>query len=218
MAEKRKYFDRDKYAVEQEQKIIDAAIEKAKEEQAAERQERLRAKKKKQQRIGREIKSKVTKTPEAKQPANDDKAHLRQLDREQAWDLYAFNKRAALEQELEEFYDRKKIVKEIATYERHLKRHDTAWGRKFGKYNEYSELIKAKKLSLENIDMRIAEQRSKLEKELDKTNPYKLKNQSGGQELNPTIDFEKERKQRELENQNRPPDDQDNNRTFNLDR
>ena len=74
------------------------------------------------------------------------------------------------------------------------------------------------RIKIENIDMRIAEQRSKLEKELDKTNPYKLKNQSGGQELNPTIDFEKERKQRELENQNRPPDDQDNNRTFNLDR
>jgi hypothetical protein len=200
------------------QRIEDAAIEKAKKDAEAEKQAKSTTKKKKQQRVGREIKNRVTKTPEKQYPANDDKHHLKQLDKEQAWDKEAQSKWLALERKLKEVYERKKLVKTIEIYERQLKRYDTAWGRRLGKYNELEQEIKAKKMTLENIDMRIAEERSKLENELAKTSPYRRKNQGGGQDLRPTIDFEKSQKQKKDKDEKRPSKDLDDDRTFNLDR
>lgn len=233
VAQERQYFDRDKQEREQLQRMEDAAIEKAKQEEEAEKQARARAqeqqtdageKKKRQEkplqsewntRAGNEKEKPLT---FIKRPANDDKKHLVQLDKEQAWDKEAFSKRAALERKLEEAYEREKLVKAIEAYERQLQRYDTPWGRKLGKYKELSEEIKAQKLTLENIDMRITEERSKLENELAKTSPYRDKKQSGGQDLNPAIDFEKARKQREDKGQNRQLPDRDDDRTYNLDR
>ncbi|MCB0539855.1 MAG: hypothetical protein KDE33_20230, partial [Bacteroidetes bacterium] len=206
----RQYFDRDKQEREQLQRIEDAAIEKARKEQEA---EKTAVKK-----PVREIKSKVNTTPEQQFPANDDKQHLKQLDKEQAWDKEAFNKRAALERKLKEVYEREKLVKTLEAYERQLRRYDTAWGRRLGKYKELSEDIEAKKLTLENIDMRIAEERSKLENDLAKTSPYQNKKQGGGQDLNPTIDFEKAREQREDRQRKRPSQDRDDDKNYNLDR
>lgn len=218
VAADRQYFDRDKQEREQLQRIEDAAIEKAKQEQEVEKQAKSAAKIKKSQSIGGEIKNEVTRISKKQYPANDDRRHLKQLDKEQAWDLEAFNKRDALERKLEEVYEREKLVKTIEAYERQLKRYDTSWGRRLGKYKELSEEIQAQKLTLENVDMRIAEERSKLENELAKTSPYRVKKQSGGQDLTPTIDFEKSRKQREENGKNRPPKDLDDDRTYNLDR
>jgi hypothetical protein len=218
VADDRQYFDRDKQEREQLQRIEDAAIEKAKKDAEAEKQAKSTTKKKKQQRVGREIKNRVTKTPEKQYPANDDKHHLKQLDKEQAWDKEAQSKWLALERKLKEVYERKKLVKTIEIYERQLKRYDTAWGRRLGKYNELEQEIKAKKMTLENIDMRIAEERSKLENELAKTSPYRRKNQGGGQDLRPTIDFEKSQKQKKDKDEKRPSKDLDDDRTFNLDR
>ena len=233
VADERMYFDRDKQEREQLQRIEDAAIEKAKRDGEAEKQARAKPQeqkpdadeKKKMQgkslqtewntRAGKE----KDKLPIfAKRPLNDDKKHLVQLDKEQAWDAEAFSKRAALERKLEEVYEREKQVKTIEAYERQLQRYDTPWGRRLGKYKELSEEIKAQKLTLENIDMRIAEERSKLENEIAKVSPYKHKNQGGGQDLNPAIDFEKARKQREDKGKGRPSSDHDDDRTYNLDR
>jgi hypothetical protein len=214
VAQEQQYFDRDKQEREQLQRMEDAAIEKAKKEQEAEKQEKARVDKA----PVREMKSKVAKTPEQQFPANDDKQHLKQLDKEQAWDSEAFNKRAALERKLIEVYEREKLVKTIEAYERQLRRYDTAWGRRLGKYKELFEDIEAKKLTLENVDMRIAEERSKLENELAKTSPYRDKKQGGGQDLKPTIDFEKAREQREDRQRKRPSQDRDDDLTYNLDR
>lgn len=233
VAQEQQYFDRDKQEREQLQRMEDAAIEKAKQEEEAEKQTRAKAqeqktdageKKNRQEkplqsewntRAGNE--KEKPKVP-VRKPVNDDKKHLVQLDREQAWDKEALLKRTTLERKLEEVYEREKLAKTIETYERQLQRYDTPWGRRLGKYRELSEEIKVQKLTLENVDMRITEERSKLENELAKTSPYRHKNQGGGQDLNPAIDFEKARKQREDKVQNRPSPDRDDDRTYNLDR
>ena len=223
VVEEKMYFDRDKQEREQLQRIEDAAIEKAEKEVEAEKRQPYDQKKPDSKPLHVEWgghagnEKPKTEMPERK-PVNDDKQHLKQLDKEQAWDREAFRKRAELERKLDDAYEREKLSKEIEAFERQLMRYDTVWGRKLGKYNDLKSEIEAKQKTLANIDMRIAEERSKLEIELSKSSPYRDKNQGGGQELNPTIDFEKARKQREDKGKGRPSSDYDDDRTYNLDR
>lgn len=186
----RQYFDRDKQEMEQLQRIEDAAIEKAKKEQEAEKQEKLQAKKKKQQVSGREIKSKVTKIPKKQYSANDNRKHLRQLDKEQEWDKVATEKRVSLEAALKNKYNRAAHLERIKAFQRELKANDNKWGKLTGYFNTLSKELEREKLTLANIDMRIAEAWEKLENELNKTNPRKNK---GGQSKNLSNEFEKNR-------------------------
>mgnify|MGYP000140701264 CR=1 FL=1 len=101
LADERQYFDRDKYAAQQQDKIEAAAIKAEK--------ERLAAEKKKSGAKGRgEAKSK---TPERK-PAYDD-SHLIKLDREMAFSKYEQRKRREFEQRMKELYDRERMAKRL---------------------------------------------------------------------------------------------------------
>ena len=189
VAIERQHFDRDKQEMEQLQRIEDAAIEKAKKEAKDEKQAKA-TKKKKQQRMGREIKSKVTNAPKKQYPANKDKQHLKQLDKEQAWDKVATEKRLNLEKDLKALYNRASHLEKIKAYQRELKANDNKWGNLTGYFNSISKGLEKEKLTLANIDMRIAEARERLENELDKTNPRKNK---GGQTKSLSNEFEKNR-------------------------
>ena len=188
IAEDRQYFDRDKQNQEQQDRIEDAAIEEAKRELKAEKQVKAITKKKKS--IGREIKNEINKTPVKKHSANDNKKHLRQLDKEQAWDKVATEKRVNLETDLKALYNRASHIEKIKAYQRELKANDNKWGNLTGYFNTLSKGLEEEKLTLANIDMRIAEAREKLENELEKTNPHKNK---GGQSKSLSNEFERNR-------------------------
>lgn len=173
VADDRQYFDRDKQNQEQLDRIEDAAIEKAKKEAKAEKQEKA-----------------FTKTPVKKYSANDNKKHLRQLDKEQAWDRMATEKRTTLETTLKTQYNRASHLEKIKAYQRELKANDNKWRNLTGYFNTLSKGLEEEKLTLANIDMRIAEARERVENELDKTNPRKNK---GGQSKSLSNEFEKNR-------------------------
>lgn len=204
----RQFFDRDKQEREQLQRIEDAAIDAEEKKIAEERHQKKQFRK--STKDVREIKYKQP-------PINDNKQeHLIRLDKEQAWDKVALQKRAELERKIEEIYGRTELVKTIESFERQLVRYNTTWGRKMGKYKELEKEIKAKKMTLENIDMRISEERAKLENELTITSPYKDKGQAGGQTRDHVIDLDREKKRRP-DKSSKPPRNFDDTQ-FNLDR
>lgn len=167
-SEERQYFDRDRYEVEFQKRIVDSAIE------AADR--------------------KQVKTPEQQGiPADrmditlvqENRDHLAELDKRRAWEQDMQRKRYHLETQLSEFYGRDKLAKRLEELRREAEKSSGVWGRMTGRAQELEAEIDGLVKNLASIDSRMAEQRGKLETEI-KQSQMKLfpsKEQEAAKEL-----------------------------------
>jgi hypothetical protein len=164
LSDERKYFNRDKYETDRQKKIVDAAIEESMKKES----------KKTGKADKRSPKEPLTKDEERnpqwdKIKAYDD-SHLKKLDAMQAWERKCANERTILDEKLEKFYGRKKMVKEIKELEKEISETKKTFINK-KKLTARKEHLKSLKKTLANADWRIAEQREKLENKQQKEKP-----------------------------------------------
>lgn len=147
LAEERKYFDRDKYEADQQEKIIDAAIE----------HEQSKPKKEEQ---------KVSVQP----------LYVK-LDRLRKWEEWADRQRFKLKDQHSKIYKRAEKVKEIEGLKLQIAANDNIKGRSSGKFKSLQEQLEVKLLNLADVDWRISEQVEALEKKLIKSKPQDFSNE-----------------------------------------
>lgn len=145
-------YDREQDEIDRQNAMLDAADEAARKQ--------LQAVQK------RKTGQKTTKIPEQNNNPVHDNTHLVRLDAMMAWNKIESRKRAEFEEMITEFYNRDETVERKAALEKQLKKHDTRWSRLTGKYQAIEEDLRVQILNLENIDMRIEEQRSQLDSSL----------------------------------------------------
>lgn len=179
-------FDRDQYETERQKKIVDAAVEQAKDHDKSPQMNKRKTQTQspeiskdtqpkttiqKQQQKER----KTTKTPKLEQPKqekqqllqpNPDTEHLRKLDELSAWEQNAALKRDRLKIEQQEQYKRGDLKKKIAQKEEQIK--NAGW---FTNKKKLQQSLDALNKNMENIDQRIQEQNQKLERQIAKEHP-----------------------------------------------
>ena len=191
------YFDRDAYAQEQEEKLIDAAIEADKERQrTAKKQARLKEAEKrgKARKSHDPVKASLEPSkPQAPIPKISDD-HLAYLDKLRAWEQQARRKRHELEQQQQDMYGRGSLAKKIEILEEGIALNDNWWGKITSRYWKLRAEKEAHEKTLANIDMRIREQQGQLAKELESRKPEKLepRPELQKQELTPEEIFARE--------------------------
>ncbi len=160
LAEERQYFDRDKYAAQQQDKIEAAAIEAEKKRLAVE-------KKKQQARDPRTAKPKVQENfkEAGKEPAYDD-SHLIRLDREMAFSKYEQRKRRDFDERMTELYGREKMAKQLEWLNEKIENKEGLWDKLRGKKKELEERRENLKKELAHVDQVIAGYRATLEREI----------------------------------------------------
>ena len=226
LAQDKQYFDRDKQNQEQLQRIEDAAIDKAKQEQAA---EKVAMKAKRQPKKRLPFPANDEQQPSPSEPTPDKKPqksltvewNLREgkkkekpkiqekdpvtLAREQSekWDRIveqgraADRKRMALQDKLKGFYKREEQVQKIEDLQKLIGENDNVFGKMSGKLKTLQDELKAQELSLKDIDQRIAEQTGALEKDLAQSKiEPDVKAPEPTPEPKPVVDLEDERKRR----------------------
>ena len=165
LADQRKYFDRNQYAAEQQDRIDKAGIEHDQKKQGSNLEktgsdnsqlpwlERLKA---------IQVSGKFD-------PSEDD--HLKRLDALQEWNAMAVRQWHKLETENKAVYRREETIEKIKDLKRQIEKSDTVLGRSFGRLDELKTTLEEQKRTLQNIDQRIRERRGSLESDLEKTRP-----------------------------------------------
>lgn len=160
LADERLYFDRDKYAQQQQDKIEAAGIEAEK------------------KRLSKE------QTASDDPIAQYDDRHLKALDELQKWEAKADIKRYQLEDQLEKTHRHKKMLKQRQALEKQLKEKKSVIGRITGKYKALSEKLTELNLTIEHSEVRMREARQALENKLAETKPPEFKHVEQSKEPN----------------------------------
>ena len=188
VSEERQHFDRDQYNAEWEEKVFQAGIDhdKAKQQETRHKTDRKdeASEKKKNIAVREEYNKHAQGEEKGKQEeANKrdisqenqdgvthsyDTSHLNRIDRQWAYGSYATNKRAELEEMLHDQYGREDMVKKLEKLDKALESHSGIWSRLTGKTKSLQEEREVLQKNLDHVDMRIAEYRGALEKELEK--------------------------------------------------
>ncbi|MBR9847549.1 MAG: relaxase/mobilization nuclease domain-containing protein [Algicola sp.] len=240
IATERQYFDRDKQTAEQEQKIIDAAIDAEQQKQLQERKEKINAKPRskkaekperegnKKDISGSEDKSKIKKPNEPISNKQVKKSGL-QLAEEQSrrWDkIIEYDRgaevlRSKLKANLEKFYNRSEVAKEAEVLRNKLNDKQGLLDRIKGQRKKMKERLLELEDSLKQIDERIKNENGKLEKQIQADRPVEANDNTHENEPTPEMNEKLKRKEKYKEKYKeniQSKKNQSNNRNNNLKR
>ena len=94
-------------------------------------------------------------------------SHLERIDREFKFSSYQNQRRAQLEEMLGKQYGRAEMVKQLQSLDKSIEKNSGIWSRLTGKHQSLEDEKEALQKTLANAEMRIAEYRGALEKELE---------------------------------------------------
>lgn len=102
----------------------------------------------------------------AEDPMGKNKNFLEDLDKKREMEAEAQRKRFKLEQEQNDFYNRQSTLDRMTELKQQLKDNTNVQGRWSGKLQSIEEELNALRQNLDNIDMRVENQRASLEKQI----------------------------------------------------
>ena len=168
VVEERQYFDRDKYAAAQEQKLIDAAIEAEQRKQEDAKRPRRDFEKTKGKNNEKAVKKAI-------EPDMIDLAHQqsKEADKKIAWGREAQRQRLRKQKELNDFYQRQEHTQKIKELKQQIASNDNTLGKISGRFQRLQNELDAEQKTLEHIDQRMKEQMGALEAKIQRENPFK---------------------------------------------